>query len=185
MIVSRYLMLPPSSSLSTLTTNRRAPNRQGQVSQHPVNIIVIGANLDHIRSYYEALNTGDADLVASHFTDDAVHYYTRLGPHEGAERIGQNSKLGVEVIDGQWYLEHGIEQGDEAVIEWTMTWRDPKSGEKRLDRGTEWFVLRDGKIAEVRAYHHGGRKNPQGDLLGFDHAGRGHTMLEDWKSPAS
>ena len=42
------------------------------------------SNLDHIRSYYEALNTGDAELVASHFTDDAVHYYTRLGPHAGA-----------------------------------------------------------------------------------------------------
>ena len=52
-----------------------------------------------------------------------------------------------------------------------MTWRDPKSGEKRLDRGTEWFLMRDGKIAEVRAYHHGDKKNPQGDLLGFDHAG--------------
>ena len=29
----------------------------------------------------------------------------------------------------------------------------------------------------VRAYHHGGPKNPSGDLLGFDHAGRGHTTL--------
>jgi ketosteroid isomerase-like protein len=142
------------------------------------------AHLDHIRSYYEALNTGDAELVASHFTDDAVHYYTRLGPHEGAERIGKNTEMGVGMIDGQWYLEHGIEQGDEAVIEWTMTWRDPKSGEKRLDRGTEWFQMRDGKIAEVRAYHHGGKKNPQGDLLGFDHKGRGYTMLEDWKAPS-
>jgi ketosteroid isomerase-like protein len=141
------------------------------------------SNLDHIRSYYEALNTGDADLVASHFTEDAVHYYTRLGPHEGAERIGQNSEMGVNMIDGQWYLEHGIEQGDEAVIEWTMTWRDPKSGEKRLDRGTEWFLMRDGKIAEVRAYHHGNKKNPQGDLLGFDHEARGYTMLEDWQPP--
>jgi len=141
------------------------------------------SNLDHIRSYYEALNTGDAELVASHFTEDAVHSYTRLGPHEGAERIGQNSEMGVNMIDGQWFLEHGIEQGDEAVIEWTMTWRDPKSGEKRLDRGTEWFLMRDDKIAEVRAYHHGNKKNPQGDLLGFDHAGRGYTMLEDWKAP--
>ncbi|MGZ5312565.1 MAG: nuclear transport factor 2 family protein, partial [Solirubrobacterales bacterium] len=50
------------------------------------------SQLDHIRSYYEALNTGDAGKVAEHFTDDATHYYTRLGPHEGAERIGQNSK---------------------------------------------------------------------------------------------
>src|SRR3954451_4124235 len=139
------------------------------------------SSLDHVRSYYEALNTGDAELVASHFTDDAVHYYTRLRPHEGAERIGRNAKLGVRAIKGQWFIEHAIEQGDEAVIEWTMTWRDPRSGEERLDRGTEWFKLRDGKIAEGRANHHGGKKNPQGDLVGFDHAGRGSTMLEDWE----
>ncbi len=144
----------------------------------------MGALLAHVRSYYEALNSGDPDRVAEHFTKDAVHYYTRLGPHEGAERIGQNAAMGVGMIDGQWFIEHGIESGDEAVIEWTMTWRDPRSGAERLDRGTEWFRIRDGRIAEVRAYHHGGRKNPQGDLLGFDHEGRGYTMPADWKPPS-
>jgi ketosteroid isomerase-like protein len=143
------------------------------------------SHVDHVRSYYEALNTGDADAVAAHFTEDAVHYYTRLGPHESAETIGRYAALGVESIDAQWHIENAIEQGDQVVIEWTMTWRAPESGEKRLDRGTEWFRIRDGKIAEVRAYHHGGKKNPQGDLLGFDHEGRGYTMLEDWKAPAS
>jgi ketosteroid isomerase-like protein len=159
------------------------------------------ANLDHIRSYYRALNTGDADLVASHFTDDAVHYYTRLGPHEGARAIGENTKWAVENLEGQWWFEHGIavdvEPGDvtspgqagavdfdsEAVIEWTMTWRDPKSGERRLNRGTEWFRFREGKIAEIRAYHHGDRKNPRGDLLGFDFDGRGYTTLDGEKPP--
>ena len=87
------------------------------------------------------------------------------------------TELGVQSIDAQWYIENAIEQGDQAVIEWTMTWRDPKSGERRLDRGTEWFEFRDGLISEVRAYHHGNRKNPSGDLLGFDHAGRGYTTL--------
>jgi ketosteroid isomerase-like protein len=141
------------------------------------------SRLDHVRSYYEALNGGDAALIASHFTDDAVHYYTRLGPHETAETIGGYAAWAVANIDGQWYLEQGIEGDGEVVIEWTMTWRDPGSGEKRLDRGTEWFRFRDGLICEVRAYHHGGPKNPQGDLLGFDHAGRGYTMLEDWRGP--
>jgi SnoaL-like protein len=112
-----------------------------------------------------------------------VHYYTRLGPHEGARQIGENTRWAVETIDGQWWMEHGIEQGDEVVIEWTMTWRDPKSGEERLNRGAEWFVMRNGKIAEVRAYHHGSRKNPQGDLLGFDHEERGHTTMKDWRAP--
>jgi len=138
-----------------------------------------------VRAYYEALNTGDAGAVSSHFSEDATHYYTRLGPHEGAKAIGDLAALGVSTIDAQWYIENAIEQGDQVAIEWTMTWRDPKSGAKRLDRGTEWFLIRDGKIAEVRAYHHGGKKNPQGDLVGFDHAGRGYRMLEDWEPPAS
>ena len=138
----------------------------------------MGARLDHVRAYYEALNTGDPDRVASFFTDDAVHYYTRLGPHEGARTIGEHTQMAVEHLEGRWTFEHGIEQGDEACIEWTMTWRDPKSGERRLDRGTEWFRFRDELICEVRAYHHSGPSNRSGDLLGFDHPGRGHTVLE-------
>lgn len=131
----------------------------------------------HIRSYYDALNSGDPERVASHFTEDATHYYTRLGPHVGARAIGDHTKLAVDHIEGQWFIENAIDDGEQAVIEWTMTWRDPKSGDARLDRGTEWFRFRDGKICEVRAYHHGGPKNPSGDLLGFDHAGRGYTTL--------
>jgi ketosteroid isomerase-like protein len=138
----------------------------------------MGALLDHVRSYYEALNTGDPDRVAEHFTEDAVHYYTRLGPHEGGRAIGEHTKWAVENLEGQWFLENGIDDGEQAVIEWTMTWRDPKSGEARLDRGAEWFRFRDGKICEVRAYHHSDEGNRSGDLLGFDHAGRGHTVLE-------
>jgi ketosteroid isomerase-like protein len=137
----------------------------------------VGALLDHIRSYYDALNSGDPERVASHFTDDAVHYYTRLGPHESARTIGDHTKMAVEVLQGRWFIENAIEQDDQACIEWTMTWRDPKSDERRLDRGAEWFGFRDGLIAEIRAYHHSGPKNPSGDLLGFDHAGRGYTTL--------
>jgi ketosteroid isomerase-like protein len=137
----------------------------------------MGALLDHVRSYYEALNTGDADAVAAHFTNDAVHYYTRLGPHEGGRTIAEHTAWAVANIDGRWHLENGLDDGEQAAIEWTMTWRDPKSGERRLDRGAELFAFRDGLISEVRAYHHGSPKNPQGELLGFDHAARGHTTL--------
>jgi ketosteroid isomerase-like protein len=70
----------------------------------------MGDKLDHIRSYYAALNTGDPDEVARHFTDDAVHYYTRLGPHEGARTIGEHTKWAVENLDGQWHLYNGIEE---------------------------------------------------------------------------
>jgi ketosteroid isomerase-like protein len=64
----------------------------------------MGELLDHVRSYYEALNTGDADAVASRFTDDAVHYYTRRAPHQGARTIGEHTKWAVENIEvsGCW-----------------------------------------------------------------------------------
>jgi ketosteroid isomerase-like protein len=58
----------------------------------------VGARLDHVRSYYESLNTGDADAVAAHFTDDAVHYYTRREPQFGARTIAEISDVGVVVI---------------------------------------------------------------------------------------
>jgi ketosteroid isomerase-like protein len=137
----------------------------------------VGSLLDHIRSYYGALNTGDPDKVAEHFTEDAVHYYTRLGPHRGARTIGEHTKWAVENLEGRWFIENGMDDGEQAAIEWTMTWRDPRSGEPRLDRGAEWFRFRDGKICEIRAYHHSNEKNRSGDLVGFDHPGRGHTTL--------
>jgi ketosteroid isomerase-like protein len=137
----------------------------------------MGALTDHVRGYYEALNTGDSDAVAAFFTDDAIHYYTRMGPHDGGRAIADHAAWAVANIDGQWHMYNGIDDGEQAVIEWAMTWRHPETGERRLDRGTEWFRFRDGKICEVRAYFHGGKRNRSGDLIGFDHAGRGHTVL--------
>src|SRR5436190_1816003 len=158
----------------TTTSTRSRSARRGPAGRTDA----MGALLDHVRSYYEALNTGDPDKVAAHFTDDAVHYYTRLGPHEGARTIGEHTKWAVENLDGQWHVDHAMEDGEQACIEWAMTWRDPETGERRLDRGTEWFVFRDGRIAEVRAYFHNGKRNRSGDLIGFDHEGRGYTVLK-------
>jgi ketosteroid isomerase-like protein len=137
--------------------------------------------LERVRAYYRDLNTGDPEKVARHFQRDAHHYYTRLGPNRSAREIGELTEQGVKHLDASWHLEHAIEQGKEVVIEWTMLWRDPRhDGVKRLDRGTEWFRVQDGLIAEVRAYHHSDAKNRQGNLLDFDHAGRDYTTLERW-----
>ena len=68
------------------------------------------------------------------------------------------------------------------VIEWTMLWSRSASGERAPHRPRHRVVpsCEDGLIAEVRAYHHSDAKNRQGNLLGFDHDGRGHTTLEQW-----
>ena len=133
----------------------------------------MGARLEHVRSYYDALNTGDADAVARHFTDDAVHYYTRRDPHVGARAIAENAALGVEHLGAHWKLEHAVEGEDEVAIEWTMAFDHPRDGRRMLDRGAELLAFRGDLICEVRAYYN----ERGGDLAGFDHAARGHTTL--------
>ena len=41
----------------------------------------------------------------------------------------------------------------EAVIEWSMRWVPRQTGVPELLRGAEWYVFRDGLIAEIRSYH--------------------------------
>ena len=38
-----------------------------------------------VRHYYDVINSGDVDAIAECFTDDAVHYYTRMAPRRGRE----------------------------------------------------------------------------------------------------
>jgi len=132
----------------------------------------MGTRADHVRSYYGALNDGDAATVAGHFTDDAVHWYTRRPPSVGAAQIGEHTHLAVEHLNAVWTIEHLVEGEHEVVIEWSMAWDHPATGERCLDRGAEFLAFRDGLISEVRAYY-----SRDGDLIGFDHAGRGHTVL--------
>jgi ketosteroid isomerase-like protein len=124
-----------------------------------------------VRAYYEDLNSGDAGRVARHFTEDAVHYYTRRDPHVGAQAIAENAVLAVTHLNAVWTCEHLVESDDEVAIEWTMAFDHPRTGERLLDRGAEFLAIRDGLICEVRAYY----DERGGDLKGFDHVGRGHT----------
>jgi ketosteroid isomerase-like protein len=129
---------------------------------------------ERVTAYYADLRTGDAQRVARHFTDDAVHYYTRRDPDVGAEAIGANAALAVEHLHAEWRLEHVVASETEAAVEWSLAFDDPRDPQRRLlDRGAELFTFRDGLIAEVRAYY-GDRG---GDLRGFDHAARGHAVL--------
>ena len=133
----------------------------------------MGTRLEHVRSYYESLNTGDAGAVARHFTPDAVHYYTRREPQLGGRAIAEQAALAVEHLRARWTLEHAVEGDDEVAIEWTMEFDHPRDGRRLLDRGAEFLAFREGLICEVRAYYN----ERGGDLAGFDHAARGHTVL--------
>ena len=128
---------------------------------------------ERVRAYYEDLNSGDADAVARHFTDDAVHYYTRRAPHLGARAIAENAAAAVNHLAARWELECLAGEEEPIAIEWSMAFDHPTKGTRMLDRGAEFFRFRDGLICEVRAYYN----ERGGDLMGFDHAGRGHAVL--------
>ena len=128
---------------------------------------------ERVRAYYDDLSSGDAAAVAGHFTDDAIHYYTRRPPHLGASQIAENAAAAVRHLSAVWVLESLVADDEQVAIEWSMAFDHPTRGERLLDRGTEWFRFRDGLICEVRAYYN----ERGGDLIGFDHAARGHTVL--------
>jgi len=129
---------------------------------------------ERVRAYYEDLNSGDAAAVARHFTDDAVHYYTRRAPHLGASQIAENAAAAVNFLEARWILETMAGESEPIAIEWSMEFNHPTKRTRLLDRGAEFFRFRDGLICEVRAYYN----ERGGDLMGFDHAGRGYTVLE-------
>lgn len=111
--------------------------------------------LDRVRAYYAACNTGDAAAIAAFFTPDATHLFSRLPPVHGAATIGEQTAQAVRLAQAEWHVEHGIEQGHEVAIEFANHWTDPRDGERRTIRGSEWLTFdADGLITEVRAYYH-------------------------------
>ena len=68
--------------------------------------------------------------MRSTFTEGVVHYFTHHEPVRGAEALAHYWASMQPKIDACWTVDHGIVQGDEAVIEWSMTWlvrNQPKS----------------------------------------------------------
>ena len=119
---------------------------------------------ERVRAYYADLRGDDADAVARHFTDDAVHYYTRREPHRGRE-IAEHAALAVRHLGAVWTLHNLVSDGEQVAIEWSMAFDHPEHGTRLLDRGTEWFRFRGGLICEVRAYY----AERGGALRGYAH----------------
>ena len=137
--------------------------------------------LERVRAYYRDLNTGDprrsrATSTPTRTTTTRGSARTERAGDRGADRAGRQAprrELAPRARDRAG--RRGRDRVDDAVARPAPRQRAaarPRHGVVP-DRG-------DGLIAEVRAYHHSDEKNPQGDLLGFDHAGRGYTTLEQW-----
>lgn len=132
--------------------------------------------LEIVRDYYAGCSRGDRARMIATFTPDVVHYFPTNDPIRGAEALADHWVRVQGRTGAVWTVDHGIQQGDEAVIEWSMTFADPKSGDRGRLRGAEWYVFRDGKIAEIRAYYQPGQRISE--LRGYPYAERGYPTVE-------
>jgi len=134
--------------------------------------------VDTIEKYYEGCNTQNAELMMSTFTDDVVHYFVDHSAVSTAERLANYWCKVAPLTQASWTVDHALVEGTEAVIEWSMRWKPNLAESHELLRGTEWFVFRENKIAEIRSYHCNfflnDRKNRE--LHDFDYAGRKYTV---------
>ena len=129
-----------------------------------------------IHTYYEGCNTQDIDLMCSTFTDDVVHFFVDHSAVRGAAALANYWAKTAPRTMANWQLDHAVVQEPEAVIEWSMLWVPPQTGEAELLRGAEWYIFRDDRIAEIRSYHNNYYlQAPENrELHDFDYQGRGY-----------
>ena len=136
-----------------------------------------GADSQMVLTYFDACNTGDIRELMATMDTNIAHYF--LPPvHRaihGAEHLARYWSKFKRLFDPVWRIDHIIEAGDEVVSEWSCAYRPSGGGDRRMFRGTEWYVMRNGLIAEVRAYYiYDEARDCQ--LTDFNYAERGHLL---------
>jgi ketosteroid isomerase-like protein len=134
-------------------------------------------NVAVVRKYFDGCSTGDLDTLLATLAPDVVHYSLddSVPPIRGAEHLARYWRKYKQALDPVWSVDHAVASGDDVVIEWSCIWT-PKGAQNRIVlRGTDWYVLRGGRIAEIRAYF---IQNNAGDtgLAGFPYGERGYLV---------
>ena len=139
------------------------------------------ANTELIVRYYDGCSAGDLDELRATLHPDVVHYFLAPNPGSapvaGAEHLARYWRTVARKIDARWVVDHVLDGGSEAVIEWTMFSRPAGAGPgaRTATRGAEWFVFRDGLIGEIRSYY---QQRPQtSELHGFPYGERRFSVL--------
>jgi SnoaL-like domain len=156
-----------------------------------------------MRDYYDGCNEADAAKMMRNFTPDGTHYFPPGmydGPFRGAAKTRTCSAVGAGLAErwqaavanfgSYWTIDTPVidERQAQAVtphlplsVGAGVEWSHFKTKQGTVLRGAEVVVFdRDsGLIQEIRAYY----ASPQApgserlELGGFDHAGRGYTLV--------
>jgi len=117
--------------------------------------------------------------MTSTFTEDVAHYFTGYRPVKGASDLAKYwAMYQSEGRTTHWIVDYAISEGNEAVVEFAMETTTPEEPTPAVLRGTEWYVFRGDKIAEVRAYYTWVHGAAPSKLEEFPYAERGYPATE-------
>ncbi len=133
------------------------------------------ANVQIVLRYFDGCNTGNIEQLKLTLADDVAHYFLAQArpPIRGAEHLAKYWRKYKQVYHPTWKIDRTIASGNEVVSEWSCAYTLPSSGSRMMFRGTEWYIIRNQRITEVRAYYqYDESKDCQ--LNGFTYADRGY-----------
>jgi hypothetical protein len=137
------------------------------------------ANVQVVLDYFEGCNSGELDALLPTLDPDVVHYFLPVihKPIRGAEHLSRYWRKFQQVYAPVWRIDHTIASGNEVVSEWSCSYTPRGKDYRRMFRGTEWYVMKAARIAEVRAYYEYD-ENRDCELTGFPYSGRGYLTKQ-------
>jgi len=133
-------------------------------------------NMTVVLKYFEGgCNSGNLDELLSTLDPDVIHYFLpdQFKPIRGAEHLARYWRKFRNLLNPVWKIDHIIAIGNEVVSEWSCSWIPEGTDTRLMMRGSEWYVMREGRIAEVRAYFAYSDKSNT-ELTGFPYGSRGY-----------
>jgi ketosteroid isomerase-like protein len=132
-------------------------------------------NISVVLKYFDGCNTGELDDLISTLDPEVTHYFLpqQFKPIQGAQHLAKYWRKFKILLNPTWKIDHIIAQNDEVVSEWSCLWTPEGTELRRMMRGSEWYRMREGRIAEVRAYF-GYSDKSDTQLTGFPYGSRGY-----------
>ena len=96
-----------------------------------------------MKSWVNAFNKGDADLISGYYSDNAINHQVANDPIEGKDSIREMFRSEFAQADMTCIVENIFEDGEWAILEW----KDPLGL-----RGCGFFHIQNNKIIFQRGY---------------------------------